>query len=314
MMPFRLGTRASALAQWQAQWVATRLRELGHTVDLVLITTRGDTTQDQTTELGEGAPISGLGTVGVFTKELQRALLENRIDLAVHSLKDLPTDPVEGLTLAAVPERESPFDVLVSRQGLKLHELPRQAVIGTGSLRRRAQLLHHRPDLRMADIRGNVDSRLRKLHEGQFDAIILAEAGLNRLGFSDQITQVLPADVLLPAVGQGALGVETRAEDASLIAILQELNSSATRAAVLAERSLLFHLAGGCLAPIGAWAVVENKTTLSLRVSVLSPDGTSRLDAEAHETPARHDELGQIVARELIEKGADRLLASCRES
>ena len=177
-MPLRLGTRASALAQWQANWTAAQLRQVGHEVELVLIKTHGDATQEMSSQANEGAPIGSMGSVGVFTKELQKALLENRIDLAVHSLKDLPTDAVDGLLLASVPERETVFDVLISRDEKKLDQLPFNSTVGTGSLRRRAQLLYLRPDLRMVDIRGNVDSRLRKLQDGQFDAIVLAEAGI----------------------------------------------------------------------------------------------------------------------------------------
>ncbi len=312
-MTIRLGTRASALAQWQAEWVAARLRERGHEVELVLITTHGDTTQGPISKSNPGAPIGGPGSVGVFTKELQRALLDKQIDLAVHSLKDLPTDAIEGLTLAAVPQRESPFDVLVSRSGLKLEELPPGATIGTGSLRRRAQLLYFRPDLRMADIRGNVDSRLGKLREGRYDALVLAEAGLNRLGFSDQITQIFSPEMMLPAVGQGALGLETRDADRFTMEVVGGLDHPATRHAVLAERSLLFALAGGCLAPIGALATVDAAGSLSLRATVLAADGRTRIVASGESADTEWDTLAVSVAGELLRQGSVRLIEKSRQ-
>ncbi len=205
-------------------------------------------------------------------KKSNAALLDNRIDLAVHSLKDLPTEHIPGLTLAAVPERESTGDVLVSNRFRSLHELPPRARIGTGSTRRQAQLLHQRPDLEILDIRGNVDTRLRKLDAGEYDAIILAEAGLKRLELTGRIAQVLPREQMLPAVGQGALGIEARSDDAATLALLQPLNESATRASVLAERAMLRTLRGGCLAPVGAWGRIE-RDQLHLDGVVLSNDG-----------------------------------------
>ena len=199
-MSLRIGTRATALARWQAEWIARQLGERGVEVELVPISTTGDQ---------QHGTIESIGGQGIFTKEIQRALLEGRIDLAVHSLKDLPTDVVPGLCVTAVPERAAVGDVLVCRKWASLDELPQRATLGTGSLRRRAQLLHVRPDLQIRDIRGNVDTRLRKLDQGEYDAIVLAEAGLRRLGLADRITQVLPLTLLLPAVGQGALAVET---------------------------------------------------------------------------------------------------------
>ena len=242
----RLGTRASALARWQAGWVADQLTAAGHAVELVPIITQGDTSGTES--------IGSIGSPGVFTKELQRALLDDRIDLAVHSLKDLPTDVVEGLVLAAVPEREDVADVLISRDRIPFAKLKPSAAIGTGSLRRRAQLLHARPDLQMRDIRGNVDTRVRKLHEGQFDAIVLAAAGLNRLGLAAEVTERLSAEIMLPAVGQGALGIEIRASDDSTRRGVALLDHAETHQSVIAERSLLAHLLGGCLAPVGPGA------------------------------------------------------------
>lgn len=311
-VPLRLGTRASALAQWQAGWVAARLREQGHKVELIHITTEGDKTQGPTAQSSEGAPISGLGGVGVFTKELQRALLDNRIDLAVHSLKDLPTDKVEGLSLAAVPERESVFDVLVGRQGHSLEQLPHGLVVGTGSLRRRAQLLYVRPDLRMADVRGNVDTRLRKLREGQFDALVLAEAGLRRLGLTAAITQVLPTTLMLPAVGQGALGIETRGDDAPTLAAVRALDHRDSHIAVIAERTLLMALSGGCLAPIGAWARLTADQELHLSAVVLASDGSERIEASSVQETSAAEALGMMVASALLSQGADRLISTAR--
>lgn len=310
-MALRLGTRSSALAQWQANWVATHLRQLGHKVELVLISTQGDATQSPSSVTGGVASVESLGSVGVFTKELQKALVDSRIDLAVHSLKDLPTDPVAGIALAAVPKRESVFDVLISREGLPLEQLPEGAVIGTGSLRRRSQLLHLRPDLQVRDIRGNVDTRLKKLREGHYDAIVLAEAGLNRLGFDSQITQRLTVEQMLPAVGQGALGIETRNGDDKSLDALRPIDDPATHAAVISERTLLASLRGGCLAPIGAWARITSENMLQLSATVLSPDGKQRLISEAvHDEPIS---LGDVVAQQLIAQGAASLIDRSRK-
>jgi hydroxymethylbilane synthase len=310
----RLGTRGSKLARWQAEWVADRLQRNGCAVELVEIATRGDMERVQS--------IEEIGTRGVFTKEIQRALLAGDVDLAVHSLKDLPTELVDGLVLAAVPPRENPSDVLICRHDLAAAEpsvastpysaLPRNARVGTGSLRRQAQIRHLRPDLQVADVRGNVDTRLRKLDEGQFDAIILAEAGLRRLGLADRITQVLPFDVMLPAVGQGALGIECRTDDAETRAILANLDDRATHSAVTAERSLLEHLRGGCMAPIGALARIE-AGKLHLSAVVLSADGARRLAAadESDSLDNAHA-LGRRVADALLAKGAAKLIAESR--
>jgi hydroxymethylbilane synthase len=308
----RLGTRASKLARWQAEWVAGELQRLGHAVELVEIATRGD--------LEQVVAVEEIGTRGVFTKEIQRALLAGDVDLAVHSLKDLPTEPVESLMLAAVPTRESSADVLVLRAGSgergagsknTFSDLQTGARVGTGSLRRQAQLLHVRPDLQVADVRGNVDTRLRKLDEGQFDALVLAEAGLRRLGLADRASQVLPLNVMLPAVGQGALGIECRVEDADTRAILASLNDAATRAAVTAERTLLEHLRGGCMAPVGALGSIV-KGELSLSAVVLSADGVRRLVASETGSPTDAEPLGIRVADALLAQGAAELIASSR--
>jgi hydroxymethylbilane synthase len=307
MPRLRLGTRGSALARWQAQWVADRLAERGVEVELVPITTRGDTSQ------GQGDAIGNLGSPGVFTKELQRALLDERIDLAVHSLKDLPTDVVAGLVLAAVPQRESPRDVLISPHGT-LDKLPAGATVGTGSLRRRAQLLHARADLQMRDIRGNVDTRLAKLAAGEFDAIVLAEAGLLRLGLEKHATQRFDPTVILPAVGQGALGIETREADPHTRALVEQLNDSQTHAAVLAERALLAGLRGGCLAPVGAWARAASAGRLRLDAVVLSADGTQRLAHDDEDDVTEAEALGARVAGALLAAGAGELIDASRHS
>ncbi len=300
-MILRLGTRASALARHQADWVAGQLRALGVEVELVPITTSGDRHQGPIQDIGQG----------VFTKEIQRALLENRIDLAVHSLKDLPTDAPSELILAAVPQRGPCGDVLLAPKWKTLDRLPAGAPVGTSSIRRRAQLLHVRSDLQLKDIRGNIDTRLRKLHQGEFDALVLAQAGLTRLGLDSEITQFLPLSIILPAVGQGALGLETRRDDQSTRAAVTPLNDPPTHQAVLAERTMLAALQGGCLAPIAAWARWElNRLTLTGRV--LSPDGRQKLEATADSTSHEAIDLGRRVAEELLRQGAAELIHLAR--
>jgi len=302
--PLRLGTRSSKLARWQADWVAARLAELNVEVELVFITTGGDV---------QTAPIGQIGGQGLFTKEIQKALLDNRIDLAVHSLKDLPTEPVEGLSLAAVPERESSGDALICKLTDQLDALPPNARIGTGSTRRGAQLLHYRSDFQVLDIRGNLDTRIKKLDEGHYDAIILAEAGLKRLGWQDRIAQVIPRSIMLPAVGQGALGLEIRSDDPATRACLQPLNDPNTHNAVLAERTMLATLRGGCLAPVGAWGRLEGGV-LHLDGTVLSSDGVKRIAATASAAQDQAEEIGKHVAEQLLAQGASELIASSREA
>jgi hydroxymethylbilane synthase len=286
--------------------VAAQLTSRGCVVELVPITTRGDRQPLD--------PIEDLGSPGVFTKELQRALLDQRIDVAVHSLKDLPTDEVEGLILAAVPPRESPHDVLVSRGGLRFDELPARATLGTGSLRRRAQLLHARGDLVMRDVRGNVDTRLKKLAAGEFDALVLAEAGLVRLGLAHQITEIFSSQRMLPAVGQGALAIEARTADRATRAALEPLDHPATRQAVVAERALLAALDGGCLAPVGAWARLADDGSLRLDAVVLSADGRQRIADFAQGSIDDAPRFGAEVAARLIAAGASELIRQSRAS
>lgn len=298
----RLGTRSSALARWQADWVTARLSEAGIEVELVLISTQGDVRR---------GPIGSIGGQGVFTKEIQLALLDERIDLAVHSLKDLPTEPVNGLSLAAVPARASCSDAFVSVSIRSFSTLPLGARVGTGSMRRRAQLLFRRPDLQVLDIRGNVETRLRRLDEGQYDAIILAEAGLQRLGLQHKITEVLSREIMLPAVGQGALGLEIRADDSSTAKRIGLLNDLKTYHAVTAERALLAGLSGGCLAPIGAWARIDGEE-LTLDAVVLNPNGTTRLTTAVQGAPANAAALGQNAADSLLQQGAANLIEEGR--
>ncbi|MCA9100272.1 MAG: hydroxymethylbilane synthase [Planctomycetales bacterium] len=306
-MKLRLGTRSSALARWQAQWVTDRLLEVADVeVELVPISTRGD--RDQTSQIG------AVGAIGVFTKELQRALLDDRVDLVVHSLKDLPTVPVEGVSIAAVPPRETVADALVSREGRRLRELPVGAKVGTGSQRRRALLLSARSDLDVQPIRGNVDTRLAKLAAGEYDAIVLAEAGLKRLGLEDRATEVLAPPLLLPAVGQGALGIEARSDDRAIRELLARLDDPAAHAAVTAERAMLARLCAGCLAPVGGWARCEAAGQLTLSAVVLSADGATRLDTEACGDVSESEALGLRVAEDLLERGAGALIEAAHDS
>jgi hydroxymethylbilane synthase len=301
MTPLRIGTRGSPLALWQANHVAERLRPLAGSrlVELVRIQTAGDRISD--------LPLSQIGGDGLFTKEIQRALLGGAADVAVHSLKDLPTLPVEGLVLAAVPPRGPAGDALISRRHAAFDHLPPGATVGTSSLRRRAQLLHRRPDLCLVDMRGNVETRLRKLDQQGLDALVLAQAGLERLGLGAAVTEILDPDWMLPAVGQGALGLECRADDREARTLLEDLNDLPTRQAVLAERALLRALGGGCLVPVGAAAVVDG-SSLTLRGAVLAPDGRERVDGRTAGPAAEAEALGQRLAEDLLARGARRLL------
>ena len=309
----KLGTRGSALALWQSNWVASQLRELGFAVEMVEISTQGDV---------RSGPIGAIGSQGVFTKEIQRALLDEEVDFAVHSLKDLPTEEIVGLCLTCVPPRERVGDVLVSNTISSFDGMAEGAVVGTGSMRRKAQLLNQRPDLQVKDIRGNVDTRLQKLDDGQYDAIILAESGLKRLGLVERINHVIDRAVMIPAVGQGALGLECRTQDSEVREILAHLNDSESFISVTAERAMLRALRAGCLAPVGAFAeIVEER--LQLQGVVLSGTGNQRVDAESEVVLSQlsesqqvdaADELGGAVAENLIAQGATGLIAEARDS
>lgn len=303
----RLGTRGSQLALAQSNHIANSLRDLGHEVELIIIQTTGDVTA--------GSLVS-FGSDGVFTKRLQHALLENGIDLAVHSLKDLPTDSVDGLKIGAVPKREDPGDALIfpNDADLKIRnisELPDGFRIGTGSVRRKSQLLNLHKNLCIEDIRGNVDTRLEKLDAGQFDAIVLACAGLNRLGLDHRISYRCRPDEMAPAVGQGALGLEIRDDDLKVNEALQSLNDAEAFAAVTAERKMLNTMCAGCLAPVGAISTTVDKH-LTLTGIVLSTDGIQKLTVSATETFENSVELGQQVANQLIADGASELIDASR--
>jgi hydroxymethylbilane synthase len=268
-------------------------------IELVEIQTAGDQIRD--------VPLVQLGGEGAFTKAIQQALLEERVDLAVHSLKDLPTFVVPGLELVAVPERGPTGDALVSLKHRSFDTLPAGAVVASSSLRRKAQLLHRRPDLKLVDIRGNVETRLRKLAEQNLDATILAQAGLVRLQLADRITEVLDDAWIFPAVGQGALGLECRQNDATTRALLKRIDHPATHAAVLAERAMLRGLGGGCHVPIGAKTRLADGL-LHLRGTVLSPDGSRRIEAEIAGLISQAETLGDELARTLRGQGAEELL------
>ena len=302
MVSLRIGTRGSRLALWQANFVADLLRPLvkPRGVEIVEIETAGDQLRDRSL-----VQISG---EGVFTKEIQRALLTGQADVAVHSLKDLPTVAVEGLVLAAVPPRGPVQDVLVSHRHKSFDELPSDAVVATSSPRRKAQVLHRKSDLHLVDIRGNVETRLRKLADENLDALILAQAGLERLGLGkDLFVELLDCSWMLPAVGQGALGLECRAEDTRTRELLSRLDDPSTRAAVDAERAFLRTLGGGCQMPVGVMTRMD-RDDLHLRGVALSPDGKWRLEAEGKATLFEGEILGQMVARDLLSKGAGQLL------
>lgn len=299
----RIGTRGSKLARWQAEWVAHELRNRGVEVKVVTLQTQGD--------VQEG-PLSAGGGVGLFTKEIQRALLAGEVDLAVHSLKDLPTEPVEGLSLAAIPPRETVSDVLFTTSGGDLASLPQNASVGTGSIRRMAQLLNRRPDLKITAIRGNVETRLAKLDASEYDAIILAQAGVKRLELLvERPHWVIPTSVMLPAVGQGALGLETRTGDLATRKAVEGINHTESWAAVLAERALLARLRAGCLAPVGAWAR-DDEGVLRLDAVVLSPDGKNRIVSSSWGDPKHPAALGVEVAHGLIAQGAMELIAGAK--
>ncbi len=329
MKPLRLGTRPSALALWQANWTRDALEANGVPVEIVKIHTKGD--------VDRSSAIVNLGAQGVFTKEIQRALLLGEIDLAVHSLKDLPVERIDGLRLTAVPERADFRDAFVSNRFASLDELPPGAVVATSSMRRQSQLLRRSNgawDVRPT--RGNVETRLQKLDSGEFDAMILASAGLNRLGFGSRIRCFLERPDFLPAVGQGALGLETRSDDAETIARVEPLTDEATLLSVLAERSLLATLQGGCLVPIGALGTldatsqsaqnsqinVKNSRTLRLDAQILSFDGqtafqtvaTRTFDAALSNDEKREiaERLGREAAQTLLDQGATELVAEIR--
>jgi len=290
-----IASRGSQLALWQAHWAQDRLTEAGHECRIEIVKTTGDKITD--------VPLAKVGTKGLFTKEIEEALLDGRADLAVHSLKDLPTELPPGLTLAAVPAREDPRDALV---GKRLAELPAGARVGTSSLRRAAQIRKLRPDLEIESVRGNLDTRLRKLDEGRYDAILLAAAGLKRLGWGARIAEILPPETMCSAVGQGALAIETR-ESGPGFEAARALDDATTHAAVDAERGVLRALGGGCQVPIGAYAAVDGDG-LRIVAVVASPDGSQLIRGEAGGPVTEAAAIGARLGEDLLSRGAREIL------
>jgi hydroxymethylbilane synthase len=304
MAILRIGSRGSQLALWQANYISERLRARGHEVEIEIIHTTGDKIVD--VPLAQVGTKGGLGK-GIFTKEIEEALAAGRVDLAVHSLKDLPTQLAAGFEITAITEREDARDAFCSRLYSKIEDLPQQARVGTSSLRRQAQLKAIRPDLDIHPLRGNVDTRLRKLEQGEYDAIILAAAGLKRLGKTELIKQIIPAEIMCPAAGQGALGIEIREGDSATRQHLEFLNDPAARAATTCERALLNSLGGGCQVPIGALAEIRNGK-LHLDAIVADPDG-SKLLRESRDGNLNDPEgLGSAVGETLLSRGGDEIL------
>lgn len=300
-----IGTRDSTLAMWQAEWVTGALRRANPGLNFHVrgMKTKGDNILD--------VALAKIGDKGLFTKELEVALLNGEINLAVHSMKDLPTRLPEGLAIGAVCEREYPGDVLISKYGETLAELKEGARIGTSSLRRRAQLLYYRPDLRIVDLRGNLTTRLRKLRETDLDAVVLAYSGIKRLGYEDLITQLIPFDICLPAVGQGSIGVEIRIDDAITRSIIATIDHEQSRIAVEAERSFMKRLEGGCQVPIGALGRVENDL-LFLEGVVADLHGKNAVRHLVSGPVQNAGQLGIKLADTLLEMGADKILTQAR--
>jgi hydroxymethylbilane synthase len=300
MRHLRIGTRGSLLAKWQAEYVRKQLfARAGVEAEIIVIKTAGDKLQ--------ASPLSQIGGKGIFIKELEEALLEETIDLAVHSVKDIPTDTPSRLMFPAVCRREDVRDCLVAANGATLANLRQGARIGTGSLRRQAQLRHIRPDLDVRDLRGNVDTRLRKVESGEYEAVMLAKAGLDRLGWSGRITETLSPEVFLPAVGQGAIAVECRLKDTEAAEVAGGLDDAESRTAIIAERALLSALHGGCQVPLGAWARIE-RGELVMEACVCSVDGLQYVKQRAASVPEQAAELGGHMATLLMEAGAQSIL------
>ncbi|MFN4319334.1 MAG: hydroxymethylbilane synthase [Aquificaceae bacterium] len=296
-MMLRIGTRKSKLALWQANFVKERLEERGYRVELQLITTTGDKILD--------SPLAKIGGKGLFVKEIEEALLRKEIDLAVHSLKDVPMVLPEGLTLGAITERENPFDVLLSKENKRLEDLPEGAVVGTSSLRRQVQIKRRRPDLRVEILRGNVDTRIRKMEEGRYDAIVLAYAGVKRMGLEGRISQVL--EDFIPAVGQGSLAIEIREEDERVREIVSFLDHRESRLRAECERAFLRELQGGCQVPIGAYAWIEGDT-LKLKAFISDLKGERFIEGYEEGKKEEAQEIGRRLAKRLLEKGGREIL------
>jgi len=304
--PLRIGSRGSILARWQAEFVRKQLFQIsGVEAEIIIIKTSGDKMQQ--------APLTQIGGKGIFIKELEEALLEESVDLAVHSVKDIPTDTPGRLHFPAVCRRDDVRDCLVSNNGTLLANLKQGARVGTSSLRRQAQLRHYRPDLDIRELRGNVDTRLRKVERGEYDAIVLSKAGLDRLGWSQKITEALSTDISLPAVGQGAIAIESRVKDTEAAEILEKLDDAETRTVIIAERALLAKLQGGCQVPLGAWARME-RGELVMEAVVCSVDGVQYVRQKASAPPEQAAQLGEHMAHLLIEGGARNILDEVKHS
>jgi hydroxymethylbilane synthase len=305
--PMRIGTRGSQLALWQARWVQRTIEEQSPktATELVIIKTTGDKITD--------VPLAKVGGKGLFVKEIEEALMDGRIDLAVHSMKDMPAELPQGLCISAVPERENPLDALVANDYMTLDALPQGAHVGTSSLRRSSQLLHRRPDLNILALRGNLDTRLKKLTGGNLDAIVLATAGLKRLGLDHLITSILDAEIMLPAVGQGALCIESRTQDSRTSQIVTSLDHAETHLAVIAERAFLHRLEGGCQVPIAAFATIENQR-LELTGMVAELDGGTLIKETTAGPSDQATSLGLELAEKLIARGAGAILEKLKQN
>jgi len=296
-----IGSRGSPLALWQANWVKDLLlkQHSDLTVDIQIIKTSGDKIQD--------VPLAKIGGKGLFVKEIEESLLKRNVDFAVHSMKDMPINFPINLCIACVAKRENPFDALISRNGIKLEDLPKGAKIGTGSLRRISQLLNYRPDFELIPLRGNLETRLKKLDTEGLDAIILAAAGLIRLGWDNRITEIISPDILLPAMGQGAVGIETRKNDVENQILLADIDDENTHYALDAERALVSQLEGGCNVPIGAFATLD-ADQITLKGLVASLDGKTLYKKEMTDIKTNAIAMGRKMGDELIEMGADRIM------
>ena len=296
-----IGSRGSQLALWQANWVKSQLENLHGNADISIrvITTSGDKIKD--------VPLSKIGGKGLFVKEIEEALLAKEIDLAVHSMKDVPIEIPSQLEISIITKRENPLDALISKNGKKLADLPQGATIGTSSLRRSSQLLNHRNDFKIHPLRGNVDTRLKKVEEGKYDAILLASAGLNRLGWSNRITEEISHEIIIPAMGQGALGIETRLGDSKTYNFISSLNHEQTNYEVSAERALVGKLDGGCQVPIGAYAKIEGNL-ITLKGLVASLDGKIIHKSEIVGPIDDAINIGQDLGEELLKMGANEIL------
>ncbi len=306
-MKVKIGTRGSKLALWQMEFVRKKLSEVfpDAEFEIKVIKTKGDKILD--------SPLSKIGDKGIFTREIEIELLNREIDIAIHSLKDLPTKLPEGLMIGAVTEREDVRDVLISKNNLKLSDLPKGAVIATGSLRRRAQLLHFRSDFKFVDLRGNIDTRFRKFDESNWDAMVLAFAGVSRMNYNDRIAELISTDIMLPAVGQGAIAVEVREDDVKILDMVRQINHLETELATKSERALLRRLEGGCQVPIGAFAMV-NDGKIKISAMISNFDGTFFVrDSIEGFVGDDVEELGFELAEKLLEQGGARILEEIKK-